>query len=467
MTALQERIGLVVLGMHRSGTSALSGVLSRMGAVAPRSPIAASESNPKGFFESRLICALNDDILASSGSDWSDWRSIDMSWLAGKEAQDLQERALECMQDEFGTAPLFVLKDPRICRILPFWRAVFQRLEIRPAVLHIHRNPVDVAMSLQRRNGFPRVYGQLLWLRHVLDAERESRGMVRMFLSYEQLVEDQAQVALRAGRSLGLAWPAACAPQDPGFVTPDLQHFRTGHDKILLDTRLSPWLRDALRILDLWSATTERAEDFAELDALARQFDSAAAAFSEALPAASEVVSKARETERLQSRITDLEARLAQAHDRSSARKTVLLAAEEKLREARDLAEQRRATLITAKEKLSTVRDLAEQRKAALTSAEEKLRATRTLLARRERRLDAVEASHVTLRNETSREIATLATHLLETRDELERTRALAAERQHRIAALLASTSWTLTRPLRALSRGFRNLSPKVKGTIE
>ena len=66
-------VALVVLGMHRSGTSALAGVLSKTGYDLPKNLLPASFDNPKGYFESKEIIALNDDLFAEMGAVWSDW----------------------------------------------------------------------------------------------------------------------------------------------------------------------------------------------------------------------------------------------------------------------------------------------------------------------------------------------------------------------------------------------------------
>src|SRR3546814_18367354 len=85
---------------------------------------------------------------------------------------------------------MILLKDPRICRFLPFWLDACESFGIEPLVVFAWRDPFQVAHSLRNRNQFSRDKGLLLWLRHVLDAERDSRGLPRCFVSYEQLLSD-------------------------------------------------------------------------------------------------------------------------------------------------------------------------------------------------------------------------------------------------------------------------------------
>src|SRR5271154_4547956 len=93
---------VVVLGMHRSGTSSAAGTLVRLGAAAPRHLIAPNPGNERGFWESRVIVDLNDAILAAGGSDWRDWRKFDLEAIGGVEAGALRARAQAALAEEFG-----------------------------------------------------------------------------------------------------------------------------------------------------------------------------------------------------------------------------------------------------------------------------------------------------------------------------------------------------------------------------
>ena len=83
-----------------------------------------------------------------------------------------------------------MLKDPRICRFVPLWRAVLGRLGVAPKVVVPLRHPLEVAGSLARRDGMPEDEALLLWLRHCLEAEAATRGLPRSFLRYDDLVAD-------------------------------------------------------------------------------------------------------------------------------------------------------------------------------------------------------------------------------------------------------------------------------------
>jgi hypothetical protein len=147
------RTAVLVLGMHRSGTSSVAGALVRLGGAAPLNLIPPEWDNPRGFWESSVLMALNEEILAAGGTHWQDWRRFDLRRIDAAAAVDLRARAKAALASEFGDGKLPIVKDPRMCRLLPFWRSVFREAEwsVRP-VLPL-RSPLEVALSLSRRNG--------------------------------------------------------------------------------------------------------------------------------------------------------------------------------------------------------------------------------------------------------------------------------------------------------------------------
>src|SRR5271165_4690621 len=201
------RTAVLVLGMHRSGTSSVAGALIRLGGAPPLNLIPPEWDNPKGFWESSVLMALNDEILAAGGTHWQDWRRFDPGRIDAAAAVDLRARAKSALAGEFGDARLPIVKDPRMCRLLPFWCSVFREAEwsVRP-VLPL-RSPLEVALSLSRRNGIAPGLGCLIWLRHVLDAEAETRNMRRAVLNWNDFLGDRRGALERLGVQLDLAWP--------------------------------------------------------------------------------------------------------------------------------------------------------------------------------------------------------------------------------------------------------------------
>jgi hypothetical protein len=122
-------------------------------------------------------------------------------------AKSFRRRAEATLRDEFGSASLCVLKDPRLCRLLPVWLDASENLGLAPVVVLPIRNPLEVAASLEARDGIDLSIGQLLWLRYVLDAEHASRGIKRALFRYDHLIADWRAVAEGLSETLGISWP--------------------------------------------------------------------------------------------------------------------------------------------------------------------------------------------------------------------------------------------------------------------
>lgn len=185
---VSEKVAFVVLGMHRSGTSAVAGSLAKLGASPPTRLMPAKADNPLGFWESEKIVEFNDEILCAAGSSWLDWGPLNANVFSGRFGGHFVSAAKWLLSVEFGEAETIVLKDPRICRFYPFWRSSLQRYGFKPIVIIPVRSPERVANSLQKRNGTSLALGMRLWLRHVLDAEHSSRGDPRTVVTLDDLI---------------------------------------------------------------------------------------------------------------------------------------------------------------------------------------------------------------------------------------------------------------------------------------
>src|SRR3546814_5662569 len=98
-----SRQALIVLGMHRSGTCALAGVLAKLGAQTPKTLMTLQRDNPRGFFESAALAKLHDQLLRSAGSCWHDWSKFDPGWLKSGAAVQFRER-LGLVIEQIGRA---------------------------------------------------------------------------------------------------------------------------------------------------------------------------------------------------------------------------------------------------------------------------------------------------------------------------------------------------------------------------
>jgi glycosyltransferase involved in cell wall biosynthesis len=180
-------MSVLVVGMHRSGTSALAGALEALGLfVGPSDAlIGPHPTNLDGHFELRAVADLNDEILAHFGGAW-DWPpALPDGWMADPAVQRFLVRARELVRSTFAGRQ-FLLKDPRLCLLLPFWRRV---LSDHCCAVLITRHPAEVAWSLARRDEMPSLTSLALWSAYSRSALEGLSGLPVHVCRYSQLVE--------------------------------------------------------------------------------------------------------------------------------------------------------------------------------------------------------------------------------------------------------------------------------------
>jgi len=221
----------MVLGMHRSGTSAVAGAVDLLGAERPASMLAGGPGNPLGYFESRGVIHVNDWICRMAGSTWYDSLPFDansMDPISRNTAMALINIAIRA---EFGDASLLLLKDPRLCLLLDYWLPMLDAMHIEPQVLLVLRHPAEVMASLNKRDAFPWPLAAAAWLQHVLAAEHATRGRCRTLVIYDDLMTDWRGCLMRASQRAEITWPTtfdAVANQMAERLPRDLWHHRGG-----------------------------------------------------------------------------------------------------------------------------------------------------------------------------------------------------------------------------------------------
>jgi SAM-dependent methyltransferase len=279
-----RRAALVVLGMHRTGTSALSGVLHKLGAGAPANLQWGDKDNERGYWESQRLVQLNDRILKAGDSRWNDWAAFDDSRLDPAQRAALEAEMLQAIDAEYGGAPLIAIKDPRMCRLMPLWLRALDRLGFEVKFVIPVRNPLETALSLLERDKMPVEEGLLLWLRHMLDAVRFSRGHARCFVAFADLLEDWRASAERIAAQLQIAWPVE-APAAAGaveqFLSRELRHHARAPQDLNLHAGAIDWVVEAYDLLGrLSTAATPAAAHLEALEALRSRFEEGARAFA-------------------------------------------------------------------------------------------------------------------------------------------------------------------------------------------
>jgi glycosyltransferase involved in cell wall biosynthesis len=282
------RQAIIVLGMHRSGTSALAGALGMLGMRLPTVLLPTTADNPKGYFESGRIVAIHDRLLVAAGTNWSGVESLTEDWFRTAEASAFVDELVAAVRQDFGDAATFVVKDPRMCRLMPLWRRVLDQVGAQGRYAIPLRNPLEVARSLEKRDGLPLAQGCLLWLRNMLDAERETRGSPRVFVHYQDLLADPVQISTLVAFQLTeekLTLNKKKKANISSLIDPKLRHHMAKPEDLHLDEAFYPWLWKAY---EAFAALVDRPTDKApqrQLDRVRAVFDRAVVSFAPILAA--------------------------------------------------------------------------------------------------------------------------------------------------------------------------------------
>ncbi len=153
---------VLVLGMHRSGTSVLTQVMSKLGYYLGAGQLGASEHNEEGHFERKDVIALDEAVLRFFGMEWFSFgeKLPDISMLD----DTFTQRAEQILDDLLSQSDRVVIKEPRMCITLPLWQKAMEKKGVAVRYVFIFRHPKSVALSLKKRNNISIEDGQALWL---------------------------------------------------------------------------------------------------------------------------------------------------------------------------------------------------------------------------------------------------------------------------------------------------------------
>jgi len=172
------RCAVVVLGMHRSGTSVLASMLQALGISLGDRLVPADGNNPAGYFEHAEIVRLHQGFLDRMDRRWTGPKGTlpypDLYWETA-DGRATQAELRKLVHTELArSSTVWGVKDPRMSRLVKLWRPIFEVLSVRPIYLLAVRSPASVQGSVTRRDGLSPSRAQLLWLLHNLDAVRDT-----------------------------------------------------------------------------------------------------------------------------------------------------------------------------------------------------------------------------------------------------------------------------------------------------
>ena len=422
-------------------------------------------SNELGFWEPGTVVRAHEAFLANVGSSWDDVEPLPDGLFVSAPALELRRHLSLLLQDEYGTSPLFVVKDPRISRLLPLWFAVMAELQVAPAIAIAVRNPLEVAASLKARDGFTTTKSLLLWLRHALEAEQHSRGRPRSIVLYDELLRDWQGVLAKLGADLEIKWPSNSyrAPSRSRTSSPNsiVTTFSTGttsrgEPMSSAGSRrpILPFAHRIQRPFSTRSATTSQGRrslrpDLEEARRAARRSDEKlleATAARDTLAAESDargvaLEARAAEVQQLHEEAAGLTKAVAASDERAAAHWDEL----DRVRKVRDAFASEVEVLASEVERLAGAVRAAQSRAEAaepeIAVAREKLQDALTEVERLTAQANESASRVATLEAETTAERATLLTALEAARAEVEQLEQDAAAANAALSAVEAQAA--------------------------
>ncbi len=242
---------VVVLGMHRSGTSAMTRIVNLLGVPVGREDdlIQADGANARGYWESLSLTRFQDALLARLGGRWDDPPPLEPGWERRLDLVREVGRARRIVRRVYGDLPVWAWKDPRTSLTLPFWRRTLRR---DPIAVVLHRHPLEVARSLAARDGFSKRRSLALWERYNRELLANVAGLPVLVVAYERLVDDPLGVAASARAFLAAnGVPVRGVPEEEirGFVDRSLRHSRFDELDLGADPDVSDEQQDVFRLL--------------------------------------------------------------------------------------------------------------------------------------------------------------------------------------------------------------------------
>jgi hypothetical protein len=226
MSAQRNQKVVCILGMHRSGTSAVTRMANLIGihlGSANSLRIESVPDNTKGHWEHKEIALINETILQRFGGNWHEPPLLPNEWEKSSLLDDLRNDARQLIEEQFKSSALWGWKDPRTCLTLPFWQQFVGNVHY---VLCL-RNPVDVASSLQQRDGLAAEKSFQLWFTYVCSALKHIDGKPRITIFFADTIRDPVKEIKRIAELVHQPeskWPPDALTNVEAFIESKLRH---------------------------------------------------------------------------------------------------------------------------------------------------------------------------------------------------------------------------------------------------
>jgi hypothetical protein len=240
---------IVVLGMHRNGTSVLARGLKSLGVYIGDNFLEARPDNPTGYWEDKTIVDVNERVLKVFGLGWESIVLIKDDQWQEPALRTLHLEAVTHLQSCFLSHFLWGFKDPRTILLLPFWQSLIQSQEVDDNYIIAIRNPLSVASSLRERQNMDALNSHLLWLLYMVPNLKRLAGRPFVVVDYDLLMTDPRKQLERIGHRLNIPLGEANRSEIESFardfLNPHLRHSAFGPSDFGAIPHVSPLTREA------------------------------------------------------------------------------------------------------------------------------------------------------------------------------------------------------------------------------
>ncbi len=262
MTAHSRSQAVLVVGMHRSGTSAIVRGLAALGVYLGNDFLDAQPENPTGYWEDKGIVGLNEWVLHGLHSNWDDVSPIDRRRIESWKMWKRRRAAAKYVKRTFAQHPLWGFKDPRTIRVLPFWLRVMRKLGVNDTYVLAIRNPRSVAESLYKRQQMDVTTSYRLWLAYDMPFLRDLLDKPHVVVDFDLFVQEPRAQLERIARRLLLPPLDDARSREVDrfaaeFLDDGLRHSRYTADDIDATNEVGRATRDAY--LALYEMATDEA----------------------------------------------------------------------------------------------------------------------------------------------------------------------------------------------------------------
>ena len=285
---MQTKTAVMVLGVPRSGTSALARLIPVLGIELGDEMVPPSHNNPRGFFEDTAVQRINVKLLELAGRHL-EWPGFDRTKVQfAPDYKRLRYEAAALLRQRFANLDFWAFKDPRATRLLFFWQSVFAEISCADVYIYALRHPAKVATSLCASSGLKPLVGLALWLECTLSAVQETLQKPAVFVSYDNLLADPRGQMLRIAREFN--WESRVLEREmhfyeKKFIDRSLEHATEISNDLIQAPIILPLAFDIYKLLQNRAARNGAPSDFnAAWNALYSRYQTEYPAFLAAHP---------------------------------------------------------------------------------------------------------------------------------------------------------------------------------------